>query len=71
MEPIIVSTENGYEPAFWSAEFRTYCIEPGWACATMAEAEARLADQLEVLARLEGSAREYAMGYSHACGYHD
>lgn len=29
MKPIIVKTSNGFEPAFWSEEYREYIIEPG------------------------------------------
>jgi hypothetical protein len=70
-QPIIVATVNGYEPAYWNEEFQEYCIEPGYASPTMAEAVQRLQDDLEVQRQNEAASLDYNRGMAFACGYRD
>lgn len=69
--PIIVQTEAGFEPAFWSHEFACYCVEPGFALTTREEAQSRLDNDVEALRASNTATRTYAGAMAHACGYHD
>jgi hypothetical protein len=71
VKAIIIKTSKGFEPAFWSAEFREYVIEPGLACSTRKQAKHELDVARRKSEEIAASEAEYQAQYAYACGYRD
>lgn len=71
MKSKVIKTEYGWEPAFYWDDTREWVIEPGFAKATRAEAQAALDKDNEESRRIDAGQRHYQSGYDYACGYRD
>ena len=69
--PIVIETENGWEPAFWDENLREYVIEPGFALPTRAEAQASLDRDIAQSDAIDAQQRIYESQMAYACGYRD
>ena len=70
----VLKTEFGFEPAYaWKERgaWGEFSIEPGFAKATRAEAEADMEKDLARCRAIDGASRLYASQYACACGEHD